>query len=229
MQNTTKKAIVATIELGFAKVEGLMMPDGTYAIAVPQLADIFQFDSNQTSRTFKPLLGKGFQFDTSHKAKSELNPKAVNILYLPEVARLIKALAINGNPIADEFLDAILEEGLDRRFARAFNLRVDEEEYDARIRQRMDRILARTTYTDFIRNRYLELYGTKPPQRLYRDITVMVNRKLFGRDHFFCDRDNMNETQQQAIAHFETFVNLRAKNHPGEDPAIVVEKVLQVF
>jgi len=226
MQSTTKKAIVATIELGFAKVEGLMMPDGAYAIAVPQLADIFQYRRNYASQTFKRILGDDF---SPHKISTELGKQKINVINLPEAVRLIKALAINGNPIADEFLDAILEEGLDRRFARAFNLRVDEEEYDARIRRRMDRILARTTYTDFIRDRYLELYGTKPPQRLYRDITVMVNRKLFGRDHFFCDRDNMNETQQQAIAHFETFVNLRAKNHPGEDPAIVVEKVLQVF
>jgi hypothetical protein len=34
------KAQVATIDLGFTQFDGLMLPDGQYAIAVPQAADL---------------------------------------------------------------------------------------------------------------------------------------------------------------------------------------------
>jgi hypothetical protein len=73
------KAVVTTVDLGFVKIDGLMLPNGSYAIAVPQLAEILRLDKNQASRSVKSLLGNGFQFD---KTQSELNPKPVNILLL---------------------------------------------------------------------------------------------------------------------------------------------------
>ena len=40
MSNNSTKAVIATIDLGFTKIDGLMLPDGSYAIAVPQLAEL---------------------------------------------------------------------------------------------------------------------------------------------------------------------------------------------
>lgn len=54
------KAQIATIDLGFVKFDGLMMPDGGYAIAVPQVATLIQSSQNYASQGFKRLLGKGF-------------------------------------------------------------------------------------------------------------------------------------------------------------------------
>ena len=134
MNNNTTKAVIATVDLGFAKIEGFMLPEGGYAVAAPQIAEVFLFDKNQASRTIKGLLGKDFQFDT---AKSELHPKAVNILSLPQVTKVIYLLAKKGNEIANELMLALVEEGLDRRFSKAFNQRVTDEEYQARIALRM--------------------------------------------------------------------------------------------
>lgn len=77
--NTITKAVVAKVDLGFTVIDGLMLPDGSYAMGASQIAEIFQFDKNQSSRTIKSILGNDFQFDTT---KSELHPKAVNILRL---------------------------------------------------------------------------------------------------------------------------------------------------
>lgn len=110
--NNTAKAVIAKVDFGFTQIEGLMLPDGKYAIAVPQLAELFQFDTNQASRSLKSLLGKGFQFDT---AKTELNPKKVNILPIDKVSSVVYLLAKKGNPQADAFMQAMLQEGIDRR------------------------------------------------------------------------------------------------------------------
>lgn len=159
MNNNTTKAVVATVDLGFAKIEGLMLPDSSYAIAVPQLAEVFSFDKNQASRTVKSLLGKNFQFDT---AKTELNPKSVNILSLAQATKVIYLLARKGNEIANEFMLALTEEGLDRRFSKAFNQRVTEEEYQSRIALRLKRLEARRLWTDVLRDRSLDLWNEKP-------------------------------------------------------------------
>ena len=87
------KAQIATIDLGFTKFDGLMMPDGEYAIAVPQVAELFQFPIKHTSRDFKALLGDGFQFT---KASTELNPKAVNTLSVKDFALLVVELSAKG-------------------------------------------------------------------------------------------------------------------------------------
>lgn len=73
MNNNTTKAVIATVDLGFTKIEGLMLPDSSYAIAVLQLAEVFSFDKNQASRTVKSLLGKDFQFDFNNHNKTFQN------------------------------------------------------------------------------------------------------------------------------------------------------------
>jgi hypothetical protein len=68
-----------------------MLPDGTYAIGVSQLAEIFQFPKKNANRDIKALLGKAllgedFQF---LKVYSELSPKPVNALSVKDAEILI--------------------------------------------------------------------------------------------------------------------------------------------
>ena len=44
------KAQIATIDLGFTQFDGLMLPNGDYAIAVPQVATLIQSTPNYASR-----------------------------------------------------------------------------------------------------------------------------------------------------------------------------------
>lgn len=223
---TLNKAVVSKVDLGFTEIEGLMLPDGTYAVAVPQVADIFQIDKNQASRTLKSLLGKDFQFDT---AKSELNPKAVNILTITQVTKVIYLLSLKGDEKAKELMLALVEEGLDRRFSKAFGQRVTDEEYQARLALRMARLQARRLWTDTLRDRSLALYGVKPTSEQYRLWTVFVNNVLFSRDHFFCDRDNMNQKEQETIELFERMARRKAESHPQATPDELVCMALDSF
>ncbi|MFB6284826.1 MAG: hypothetical protein ABEK59_13015 [Halobacteria archaeon] len=90
--NKPKKAIVATIDLGFDQLEGLMLPDGSYGIAVQQLARVFQTHNNYASQEFKRLIGEDFQ---PHKVATELtsnnrNQNRKNVVDLKTAKKIIK-------------------------------------------------------------------------------------------------------------------------------------------
>ena len=85
----SSKAAVTPVKIGHIEVEGLMLPDGTFAIAVPQVARLFSINQSHASRDLKALLGTGFTFA---KVQSELHSKAVNILDLTEFELLIAKL-----------------------------------------------------------------------------------------------------------------------------------------
>jgi hypothetical protein len=226
MTEKYSKALVAQIDLGFAKFNGLMIPDGRYAIAVPQIAELFQFNPNQASRDLKRLLGNDFQFD---QAKSELNPKAVNIVYLEDFGQIIRALDKKGNPIAIAFIDAILVESLERRFDNSFGKKVSEEERNARLELRIKRILARHKWTDTLMERHVKLFGTKPSPEQYREWTVEVNKALFNKPHFKCDRDNMEIDEQLLIEQFEFMAVRNAQKFPDISCNELVRKALETF
>ena len=92
--NYSTKAVVATVDLGFTEIQGLMLPDGSYAVAIPQLAELLSLPNKHASRDFKALLGEDFAF---LKTKSEINSQPVNTLSLEQAYNLTLAL-YNKNP-----------------------------------------------------------------------------------------------------------------------------------
>ena len=220
------KAIVSQIDLGFAKFEGLMLPDGSYAIGVSQIAELMQSAKDHSSRDIKALLGKGFQFA---KIASELNPKAVNIVDLITFRKIIRALDKQGNPVASALVDAFIEESIDRRYDTAFGKKVTESERNQILAQRMKRLIARRGWTDILQERHIECYGSKPTPKQFRDWTVRVNQALFTKTHFKCDRDNMQAEEQSIIETFEKMAVRRAGQNPKEEPTILLELALDTF
>jgi len=116
------KAIVAKIDLGFVKFDGLMLPDGSYAIGASQVAKLIGFDNEHSSRDIKALLGRDFQFA---KVVSELSPKPVNTLTIPELEQLLKVFAMNGNEQAQIILGLPQKKKISsRRLERNIQLRL---------------------------------------------------------------------------------------------------------
>jgi len=50
------KAIVAQVKIGSKEIEGLMLPDGTFAVSVSQVASLFSLTRSNASRDIKRLL-----------------------------------------------------------------------------------------------------------------------------------------------------------------------------
>jgi len=264
---TTMKAILAQIDLGFAIVEGLMLPDGTYAVSVPQIAKLFSLESSHAARDIKTLVKKstlvnlanceqekqskpshsngsrlsveqelfsantqgGGTFDIVRQTQIEGQRHKVNIISLEDFSKVIYELQKKGNPVADAFLRALIIEGIERRFDKAFGKFVEEQERNSRIQLRMERILARTEWTDILMKRSLELYGVKPKAEDYRRWTIYVNKMLFGQPHFQCDRDNMTEWQQRLIKSFETTASFKAERYPKATPEEILTMTVNVF
>lgn len=225
--NDITKAVVATVDLGFDKIDGLMLPDGGYVVAIPQLADIKLIPQGRSMKQLESLVGMAFQ--SHQKIKSDLHPKAVNTISLSDFSKLIRQLDKQGNSIARAFVDAILEEGLERRFDKAFGKQVEESERNQLLALRMKRLLARRLWTDTLRDRSVKLFGVKPEPEDYRDWTIIVNQRLFKRTHFHCNRDTMEVEEQEIIELFERMAERKAKSHPSATPDELVEMVLQSF
>lgn len=220
------KAQIATINLGFTEFDGLMMPDGSYGIAVPQVALLIQSTPNYASQQFKRLMGEDF---SPHKSSIEGTKAQVNTIDLRTFTKLLYALAKGGNPIADALVEALLEESFERRYDTAFNKKVSEAEYNAKLNLRFERLLARRGWTDILRDRHIQCFGKKPKPNQFRGWTVEVNEALFSRKHFNCNRDNMEEEQQRIIKSFEEMAVRRAKQYPNATPDELLALALDTF
>jgi hypothetical protein len=152
------KAILAQIDLGFAIVEGLMLPDGTYAVSVPQIVKLFSLESSHAARDIKTLIKKStlvnsiagqdqenqIDLDNSNfisQTQIEGQRHKVNVIYLEYFPLLIHELHKKGNKLARAFADALFLEGLERRFDRVFKVNKTEEVRDLIAQDRTQRFL----------------------------------------------------------------------------------------
>jgi hypothetical protein len=168
-----------------------------FAVSASQTADLFQFDKNQASRTVKAILGEGFQFD---KWKSELHPKAVNVLTLDQFNTVMIKLAFSGNQAAQELMLDLNGMALHQLFSDAFNERFDKEDRQNYLKARQIGKVTRRTLTDAIKD-YIsknDIQGNRA-KFLYKNASDALNRGLFGHAakdlvaHFECEKDNLRD------------------------------------
>jgi IS30 family transposase len=203
-----------------------MLPDGRYKVSVPQIAELIGTSKNTMSRDLKRLLGESFR--PSKISIEKINQK-INVVSLTELMMILNKIAFAGNVQAQSLLLALAEESIERRFNNAFNIKCSEDEYNERLKIRIERIEARIVYTDVLMKRHLELYGAKPIADDYKKWTVKVNKFLYNRPHFKCDRDNMTIEEQRIIIDFERTANRFAVKYPEATPIELIDRTLETF
>ncbi len=181
--NTTKKAIVATIHIGNIEVEGLRLPDGSFAISIPQIWRLFEFSVQPTdaSRSIKRLLGNSFQYS---RVYSELNPKKVNAVDLKTFELIVAKLDRKGNKKAQDFRDDLVGLSLQQLFCDAFSIKFEKEERQQWLSSRQQGKLTRRTLTNAIRdyiNANTDQLSDNYKKFIWNNCTDAVNRIVFGR------------------------------------------------
>lgn len=172
----TQKAIVSEVQIGTIAIEGLMLPDGSFAVAVPQIASLLQFLNKNASRDLKALMGEGFQF---LKAKSELNPKPVNIVTLPQFSAILLELSLRGNESAIAMSRLLVGLSLHQLFCDAFGVKFEAEDRQQWLIERMESKRLFRELTDAIQQYYAQ-QGIKPQWYVYSNCMDAINRGLFG-------------------------------------------------
>lgn len=186
--NTTKKAVVASVNYAGFEFPGLQLPDGSYAIAVSQVVELFQrnnegfqFLKNNAQRDIKYLLGKDFQF---LKSASEIHPKKVNILTIEQFGELTFHVAFRGNDVAKAILKASVSTTIEQAFDIAFDNKRSLEEYQEKQKARVQGKATRRTMTnvvrDYVKARSEEL-SDNYKQYIYNNCSDRTYRLIFGR------------------------------------------------
>jgi len=180
MKSITQKATVSPVPFGKNLViEGLLLADGNFAIAVPQICSLFSFLIHNASRDIKAILGADFQF---LKARTTLNSKAVNYVTLLDFECLIVELTIQGNSTAIALTRSLVGLSLTQVFSDAFNIEFDKADRQAHLTARLAGKITRRSLTDAIKD-YVETHSTSENYRqwIYSNCSDKINLALFDK------------------------------------------------
>jgi hypothetical protein len=145
----TVKAVVAIVDIGHHKIQGLMLPNGDFAIAVPQVAEMFGTSKNTASRDFKRLLGDGFR---PSKTSTELGNQKINVINLAAFEQILTKLDRDGNIKAQSFRDDLTGLALYQLFCDAFGIKRDEIDRQNWLKERQDGKFYRRSLTDAVKH-----------------------------------------------------------------------------
>ena len=172
-----KKAVVTTVKVGRIEFEGLMLPNGSYAIAISQLDALGLIRQNKASKVLKALLGNSFQLD---KTISELNPRAVNIISLSDFKKLLIKLE---NKPAQDLRDELIGLSFKQVLSEAFRQKFEKDENQQWLKERQDGKDVRRTFTDSIKD-YIEnnpQLSNNDKTWIYSNASDTLNKLMFGR------------------------------------------------
>ena len=212
---TIIKAQRALVDIAGIEVFGYLLPDGTYKLAGRNVTDAIEEEHKTLSRK----LGVKSLKDLPNNDLSLGQIKAISgETFIPvsieDAIEYWYLMAMTGNKKAAALLKALAIESIERRLDRVFNKEVSEKERDLKLAERFKRLEARKEWTDTVKEiqECRGYYNTRKGTEEFKELTVLVNLKLFGTPHFKCNRDNMTPSQQKRITQFENGLSMFAEN-----------------
>lgn len=187
-QEKPKKAVVAAVTYAGFEFPGLQLPDGSYAIAVPQIVDLLEKDKkgfrpskNTASRDFKRLLGKRFR---PSKVSTELDNTKINVVDLETFGLLMVQVALRDNNAALAIVEASVTTTVEQAFDIAFDNKRSLEEYQEKQKARVQGKITRRTMTNVVRD-YVKANSDELSDNykkfIYNNCTDRTYRLVFGR------------------------------------------------
>jgi hypothetical protein len=185
MTNNIPKAEVTQVKIGNLEIEGLILPDGSFGVAVPQIANLFswfQDDQNQAFKKLKRLMGEGFK---TTKCKTVFNKNATSYVTLNVFTEIVKKLAKEKKQQdAFDFLMDLAGLSLEQLFSDAFGIKFEKEERQEFLKQRQEGKVVRRTWTDAVKDwitAHEDELTDNDKKFVWVHISDGLNKGLFGR------------------------------------------------
>ena len=193
------KASIAEVKIGHLSLEGLLGSDGTFYVAVPQIAEMFGMDSNRAARDLKRIFqsnsvhpnepskqaesatGQGIPNIQFLKGKTDLHPKAVNIISIEQFEAVMIELVIKGNPIATEMARDLVGLSLKQLFCDSFGIKFDLNDRQEFLRVRQESKALFWEFAEQIKV-YIKTHDCRAPEfTYYSNAFDALNMALFGK------------------------------------------------
>ena len=226
------RAEIATVRIGYLEFEGLMLDDGTFGLAVPQLAKIFPFFQdfqNQASKMLKRLMGDGFK---TTKVKTKFNRNATLMIDLQSFLNVVKALTKKSDIVAQELAEQLMGLSLQQLFSDAFCIQFEKQDRQQWLKDRQDGKQDRRTLTDSIKD-YLIAHPDED-RMLYALVTDSIYLGIFNRraTRLKADwsatnpRDEMSSRELFYVAEVEALTS-RLIDKDGMHPLLAAKEALR--
>jgi hypothetical protein len=185
MNNDTVRATRVTIELGSIPLDVFQLPDGKYKLSQTQSTEAV--DKDEVSfRDF--LKGKSpealpYKEFKAEKWTVEGSQGKANLLSIEVTVAYWTKEAIAGNKKAIRILGACAIEAIERRADAAFGIQRSEEDYQAKMKARIDGKVVRRLLTDAIKDylvRHSEL-SDNDRKWLYKNCSDKTNKIVLGK------------------------------------------------
>ena len=194
MNNDTVRAVRATIKLGSISLDVFQLPDGEYRLSQSQVLAIIDAPNNWITRLVnsggtdrvKYLQGRGFtglQRKVEFKEDGARGAKTAKTLSIPDSVLVWRWFDKQGNEKAEAIIDACAIESIERRADIVFGVQRTEDDYQAKMKARIDGKTMRRLLTDAIKEyiaRHPEL-SDNDKKWLYKNCSDKTNKIVLGK------------------------------------------------
>lgn len=229
---STIKARRIQFSIGDIQMNGYLLPDGRKKLAGKNVTDAIDEHDSTLPRLWgvKSLKALPHADSSLPQIKADTGETFVPV-DVEDAIDYWSAMGERGNRKASALMKALAHESVERRIDRALGIHVEESERDRQLLDRLSRLQARKDWTDRIKE-YQEregYYMTLKGKSEFKTLTERVNKQLFGRTHFHCNRDTMTPQQQRLIENFEITLSRQVSKHPSLSITEVVDKALELY
>jgi hypothetical protein len=224
-------AKVAPVAIGFHSIQGLMDENGSFYVAMPQLADIKLIPQNKSAKQLEPILGID---SSSHitKLKTPIHSKAVNAISIVLLEEILFNLSLKGNEKAIELSRSLIGLSLHKLFSVAFKQKCDDEDLQNYLKMRQQSKRTRRTLTDSVDDWHKKNTGEKAPHLLYAIATNKIYVALWGMNaeglerHLGCVRYKSRSVMDEDSLHLLELAEANVRDcidYDGTNPIAAVD------
>lgn len=172
---------ITQVSLGNLTIDAVIDGQCNYYVTVQSIARLFQLRQNNATRDLKAILGEQYSLLKITVKNDGANRSQNNCIALRDFETVALQLAISGNPIAAQWVRALVGLSLTQLCADAFGVKFEASDRQAWLKNRLTGKVARRSFTDALRDWLAE---NQVPQsqhvKYYAGCTNLLYKEVLG-------------------------------------------------